>query len=145
MTTQDLHAFAAICTADAVKEAEVIVLYHLGWDTTAFPPISFVRTALQLVPNAAVSTTVGGIAEVLADLVMLGESGLGGHVKWAAGFCECEEADGSPFPSPQTTSSQPRSAPRPWGWHASLLRLACVDLTVQRLQTDLFATVSRWK
>ena len=52
------------------------VLYHLAWDTAAYPPVSMLRTALQLVPEEGIIRQVRAQAEAFAELALSGSSSI---------------------------------------------------------------------
>ncbi len=71
LSVRELDAFKEICTVDAVKEAEINVLFHLRWDTSACPPTVVIRSALSLLDTADAPAVLRE-AEIFAQLAMDG-------------------------------------------------------------------------
>lgn len=65
--------FSAIASRDDVCMAELNILYYLHWDANAFTALDFMRTALQLVPDADLKSRILSRAELAHEAAMLGE------------------------------------------------------------------------
>jgi len=71
--------FAEIASCDDVRMAELNILFYLRWDTNAFTALDFIRTALELVPDAELRSEIQKRAEAVHRAAMLGE--------WLVGAC----------------------------------------------------------
>lgn len=64
--------FAEIASSDEVRMAELNIVFYLKWDINAFTALDFIRTALQLVPDAELRSEIQQSAEVLHKAALLG-------------------------------------------------------------------------
>ena len=64
--------FSEIASKAEVCMAELNILHYLRWDASAFTALDFVKTALQLVPDAALKATILARAEKAHYAALLG-------------------------------------------------------------------------